>query len=323
MLSDIMKHYELIGEFQNAGFFETENHKNILKELKTAIKLGRLVALTGIVGCGKTITLRHLQKELEQEKDILVSKSLCVDKDRIKLGTLIMALFYDLATEKNFTIPSQPERRERKLRELIKKRQKSIALFIDEAHDLHGKTLVGLKRLIEMIQDSGGTLSVLLVGHPKLRNDLRKATMEEIGSRTTVLKFEGIKDQRKEYINWLLNKCTAKGIKKQNIFTDAAIDMLTKKLVTPLQIDHYLTLALEEGYKIGQKPITPEVIDSILAKDLDAVEAELIRQGYNVKVLAKTLNVRPVEIRAFLHGQLSPGRTQTIKEELLAVGIPL
>jgi hypothetical protein len=37
---------------------------------------------------------------------------------------LIMALFYDLATEKDFKIPTQPERRERALRGLIKKRQK-------------------------------------------------------------------------------------------------------------------------------------------------------------------------------------------------------
>ena len=48
-----------------------------------------------------------------------------------------MALFYDLATEKDFKIPTQPERRERVLRDLIRKRQRPIALFIDDAHDLH------------------------------------------------------------------------------------------------------------------------------------------------------------------------------------------
>ena len=48
---------------------------------------------------------------------------------------------------KDFKVPTQPEKRERKLREFIRKRQKPIALFIDEGHDLHTKTLVGLKRL--------------------------------------------------------------------------------------------------------------------------------------------------------------------------------
>ena len=48
---------------------------------------------------------------------------------------------------------------------------------------LHPKTLVGLKRLIEVVRDGGGTLSIVLAGHPKLKNDLRRPTMEEIGSR--------------------------------------------------------------------------------------------------------------------------------------------
>ena len=47
-------------------------------------------------------------------------------------------------------------------------------MFVDEAHDLHPKTLVGLKRLVELVQNNGGALSVVLVGHPKLRNDLRR-----------------------------------------------------------------------------------------------------------------------------------------------------
>ena len=78
------------------------------------------------------------QAALSQDREILASKSLSLEKSQISLATLIMALFYDLATEKDFKIPTQPERRERALRDLIKKRQKPIALFIDDAHDLHG-----------------------------------------------------------------------------------------------------------------------------------------------------------------------------------------
>ena len=61
--------------------------------------------------------------------------------------------------------------------------RKPVALLVDEAHDLHAKTLIGLKRLMEVVADSGGMLSVVLVGHPKLRNDLRRPTLEEIGYR--------------------------------------------------------------------------------------------------------------------------------------------
>lgn len=52
--------------------------------------------------------------------------------------------------------------------------RKTVALFVDEAHNLHPKTLTGLKRLMEVIVDGGGKLSVVLAGHPKLRNDLAR-----------------------------------------------------------------------------------------------------------------------------------------------------
>jgi type II secretory pathway predicted ATPase ExeA len=64
-------------------------------------------------------------------------------------------LSYDLAAEKDFKIPRQPERRELALRP-HQKRQKPIALFIDDAHDLHSKTLIGLKRLRRYITSGNG-----------------------------------------------------------------------------------------------------------------------------------------------------------------------
>ncbi len=323
MLAETMEYFGLSREFRKVGFFETEHHSQLLKEIKNAIKSGRLIAISGIVGCGKTTLLKRVQDELRQEKEVIVSKSLSIDKGRVKLPTLIMALFYDLATEKDFRIPVQPEKRERKLQELIRKRQKPVALFIDEAHDLHGKTLIGLKRLIEMVQDGGGTLSVVLAGHPKLKNDLRRATMEEIGSRTSVFLLEGIKDNKAPYIGWLLNQCIKPKTKTGDIFTTEAIELVAERLSTSLQIEHYLALAFEEAFKIGQKPVTPEIVASVLASDIDEIEPRLTRQGYDVKALADLLNVRPAEVKSYLRGQLAPGRTQQLKQDMLAAGIPI
>lgn len=109
ILSDVMEYYGLHLGFRQAGYFETEQHRQLHKELKNAIRLGELIALTGIVGCGKTTLLRRVQDELIDEKDIVVSRSLAVDKERVHLATLMMALFYDLATEKESAMPTQPE----------------------------------------------------------------------------------------------------------------------------------------------------------------------------------------------------------------------
>ena len=113
MLSDVRNYYGLAKDFGQAGYFETEHSEQIVRELKLEIKVGKLVALSGIIGSGKSTMLRRTQEALAQDNEVLVSKSLSVEKGQISLATLIMALFDDLAIEKDFKIPTQPERRER------------------------------------------------------------------------------------------------------------------------------------------------------------------------------------------------------------------
>lgn len=323
MLSEVKKHFGLKRELRQVGFFPTDHHDRLIQEIKSAINEGQLIAMAGIVGCGKTTLLLRIERELRAEKKILVSRALAVDKDRINLGTLITALFFDLATEKDFKMPTQPEKRERGLLALIKKRGKPVVLFVDEAHDLHSKTLVQLKRLVELVSGDSGKLSIVLAGHPKLKNDLRLPSLEEIGARTSVFTLEGIQGQQRSYLEWLLGQCTKSDTPRDTLITNEAVDLLVERLVTPLQIELYLTLAFEEAYQVGQNPVTPEIIDAVLSKQLDDLEPKLVRHGYNTQVLSRLLNVRPAEIRSFLRGQLPPGRTEELRNELLAVGIPL
>jgi type II secretory pathway predicted ATPase ExeA len=176
----------------------------VLRDVRAAILGGRLVALTAVIGSGKTILSRRLRAELEREGRVIVSRSLTVEKAKITVPLLISALFYDLTPDKTVTISSQSERRERELQELFRRAKKPVALFVDDAHDLHPKTLVALKRLTEVVVEGGGQLSVVLLGHPKLKNDLRRPQMEEIGDRTTVFEFGGLRDRQRDYIDWVL-----------------------------------------------------------------------------------------------------------------------
>ncbi|MDI3944286.1 thioredoxin domain-containing protein [Pseudomonas aeruginosa] len=57
------------------------------------------------------------------------------EKHNIKLATFIATLFYDLSTQKQVRIPTQIEKRNRELYERVKKSKRSVALFVDEAHD--------------------------------------------------------------------------------------------------------------------------------------------------------------------------------------------
>lgn len=130
MRVEVMEHYGLTRPIDQAGYYETAHHKQLLKDIKGAIHEGRLVAVCGVVGSGKTVTLRRLQQQLTDENKIIVARSLSVEKHTIQLATLISALFYDLAPDRQVQIPKQGERRERELQELVKKGKRPVALFV-------------------------------------------------------------------------------------------------------------------------------------------------------------------------------------------------
>jgi len=227
MRSEVMKHHGLTRDLPRAGYFETEQQREVFDDITAAIHSGKLLTLVGLVGCGKTTTPHRLIATLKGENEIPVAQSLAVDKHRVSLGTLMTALFW----------------------------------------------------------------------------------------------LDGIKGQERAYLEWLLAQCSKSD--STEILTEEAIERLASALSTPLQIEQYLGLALEAAYQIGQKPVTVDVVDSVLSADLDALEATLTRYGYNTRALAELLNVRPAVIRAFLHGQLTPGRTQELHAQLLAAGLPV
>lgn len=320
MLVEVMAHYGITRAFRDAGYFETEHHRRISQELDAAIRRGGLIALCGIVGCGKTTLLARLRAALQQEGEILVSRSLAVDKAHVNLKTLIMALFYDLTVEDEVKVPVQAERRERLLLSLIEQRGRPVALFIDDAHDLSAQTLVQLKRLIELVRGAGESLSVVLAGHPKLKNDMGNPRLEEIGARSTVFALDGIHGEQDAYIRWLLGQCATD--ETETLISDEAIELLAERLATPLQIERYLTLAFEQAHEIAEKPVSAGLVDSVLAPGLDDLEPRLARHGYTARILAQEFDIRQAEIRSFLRGTLQPGRSEEIHKQLLAKGIP-
>lgn len=323
MRVEVRQYYGLTLPLNQAGYYETAHHKQLMKDIKGAILEGRLIALCGVIGSGKTVILRRLQQALEEEKRVTVSKSLAIDKHSIKLATFIAALFYDLSTEKQVRIPTQGEKRERELRELVKKNKRPVALFVDEAHDLNSHTLTGLKRLMELVEDGDGRLSVVLAGHPKLRNDLRRPTMEEIGYRTDIFSLDGIAGSQREYIHWLLRTCTEEQMDVNSILTLEAIDLLATKLRTPLQIQLHLTLALEAGYQAGEKPISVDLVESVLSRQLDDLEPTLTRHGYRIKDLVEQFDAKPAEIKALFSNSLDSMRAAELRDKMLAAGLPI
>ena len=309
--AEITTQYGLVKDWRSAGFYETENHRQIGLAVRAGLGSGRLIAITGPIGVGKTIFLHRLQDEIASENKVTVAESLSVATDRTTVPTLIAALFYDLSREKEVKIPTQGEKRERELRKLVLRGGKPRPVHRRGPRP-ERQTLNGLKRLMEVIARGGGSLSVVLIGHPKLRNNLRRPSMEEIGHRTDILSFEGLGEDAGAYLDWLLGECNEVGTDAGALIEPAAPDVMAMRLNTPLQFAEHLNRAFEAGFRTGQKPVTAEIVTATLAPDFDDLEPRLTRQGYSPKVLADQFHAKPSEIRRFLSSQLDADRMRAV-----------
>lgn len=194
---------------------------------------------------------------------------------------------------------------------------------VEPAHDLHPKTLTALKRLVELVTEGGGQLAVILVGHPKLRNDLKRPLMEEIGDRTTVFEFGGLRNRQRDFIDWALRAALSPGIEPEEALADDAAILLAARLKTPLQIGRHLVRAFEAGFDASVKPVDAATIDSILSRQIDDLKPQLTRHGYDTRMLAEQFDAKPAEIRKLLRGGLDPVRTRELTDEMRAAGLPL
>lgn len=63
MRVEVIEHYGLTQSIEQAEYYETAHHKQLMKDIKGkgSIREGRLIALYGVVRSGKTVTLRRLQ----------------------------------------------------------------------------------------------------------------------------------------------------------------------------------------------------------------------------------------------------------------------
>ncbi len=84
MQIEVMEHFGVKKYFRDADFFETEVVKKLFKQLKKIIPEGQLIALTGVVGIGKTTYLERIQKQLLMKRKSL-SPSHCLLKNQKRI----------------------------------------------------------------------------------------------------------------------------------------------------------------------------------------------------------------------------------------------
>lgn len=77
------------------------------------------------------------------------------------------------------------------------------------------------------------------------------------------------------------------------------------------------------NYLTGEKPVSAELVESVLSRQLDDLEPTLTRHGYRIKDLVEQFDARPTEIKALFSNALDPARTTELRDRMLAAGLPI
>ena len=159
-----------------SAWVDTADAQRVRQGVEAALA-GELVSVVGPWGAGKT---RAARRALAGRT---VAQPLRLDRERLTLPDVLTAVVTQLSGE---TPRHSAEARAAQARRLLSGRRAVVA--VDDAHELHGQTVRGLRRLREMPWDGDGPLcGVLLLG---VRD--RTEAAPDVGMRTVRVRLGGL-----------------------------------------------------------------------------------------------------------------------------------
>jgi len=186
-------------------FFSSKGHDRAMAYLRYGIGQGEgFIVITGGIGTGKTMLLRNLFEELDQDSIIAVE----ILSTQLKSDDLVIAV------AEAFGVSAQGKSKSEILSALEEylydKRQQGyrLLLVVDEAHNLPEETLEELRMLSNYHDDEGALLQSFLLGQVQLKHKLQSAGMEQFRQRIIAgYHLQPLeRDETEQYISYRLTQ---------------------------------------------------------------------------------------------------------------------
>lgn len=163
-------------------FFRSSQHLQALAHLRFGIASGELTMLTGEVGVGKTLVCRYLLRH--PPKGIRFAYLLNPDQSYVDL---LGSIYRDLTGQipEDHGIGALQCRLSHVLLKLAGQDER-VAVLVDEAHRLGGKTLEGLRLLSNLDTEKEKLMCLLFVGQPELERTLSHRVLRPLSQRISV-----------------------------------------------------------------------------------------------------------------------------------------
>lgn len=247
---------------QPDDLFMPKGLAQIESSLVRAIRGRKIVALVGPAGAGKSAMLRRLWAVSEREKRVRLIAPALMDRRRVTLATLTVAILRDLVERDTSSMAA--EARAQLLRTTLADQVQAgmyPTLFVDEAHDLRDEALIAIKRLWDS-HTLWRQIAIVMVGQPPLAGRLRSdPTLAELTGRTQLIELPAFSpDAVAAYLSWRIARV---GGSVETLFSPTALQAIATRADRPMWIHNVAVLAMRQARLVGDQQVVPTHVGRI------------------------------------------------------------
>lgn len=203
-------------------FYGSRGHKRAFSYLEYGLSLSEgFIIITGDVGAGKTMLVKHLLKKLERGNYLaanLVSTQLDAD-DMLRSVSAAFGLDYEHLSKAALLNNLQAF-----LRDTLRQGRRAL-LIVDEAQNLSPKAVEELRMLSNFQEGEKSLLQSFLLGQPEFRDTLQSPEMQQLRQRVIASYHLGPMD-RDETMGYILHRLQTVGWNGIPAFAEDSFDAI-------------------------------------------------------------------------------------------------
>jgi len=208
-------------------YFPTRGHTALGEVIRYGLEEGEgFIIITGEVGCGKTLLLRLMMDDLDEDR----FETALILSPHLSPRELLLAILHDLGLIEKRHGKTSLYTLLRMLDDhlsILAGQGKKLLIVIDEAQNLPEKSLEQLRLLSNFETDTQKLLQIVLFGQPELRGKLSRPNLRQFVQRVSIM--ENLAPlNKKEMLAYVRHRLQKSG-GKEIAFTFLAAQLLWRR----------------------------------------------------------------------------------------------